>query len=142
MTFQLFPPDTDPSPHTAMHELRGAHDDLSRLSVLLNEAFGELLNSFSVVHLVASNGGDIAEIERSANRAITALQCGDMASQLIGFTQKRLTFVRETLKNEPQLPQIAMTNSAQGSGFSAGADMPRAGPVQQDAASPGTIDLF
>lgn len=114
MTSQALPFDRDPTP---ISQLRCAHDDLTRLSTLLDHAFDELLNSFSVVQLVVVNGGDVAEIERSANRAITALQCSGLARELIGSAQKRLTDVGRLLQIGPQMPQIAMTSAARVDGI-------------------------
>jgi hypothetical protein len=126
----------------AIGQLSGAQDDLTRLSALLNDAFNELLTSFRVVQLVAVNGGNMLEIERSANRAITALQCGDLADQLIGFTQKRLVFVRESLKIERQMPQTVVTQATRYVPTPAAAETGELGPVRQNAAEAGTIEQF
>lgn len=130
------------SPAGVIGEISHAHDDLVRLSALLDDAFHELLTSFSVVQLVAAGGGNLLEIERCANRAITALQCGDLANQLIGVTQKRLVGVRETLKIASQLPQIAVMDTARATGSADGATLDRTAPVQPHSVSAGTIELF
>ena len=142
MTQQGQPVESIPAPISAIRELGSAHDDLARLLALLNEAFDELLTSFTAVQSAAVSGGNAADMERFANRAITALQCGDLASQLIGFTQQRLTIVGESLKILSQLPHIALTNAASVAGNGASVGVAMAAPVQQDAMRAGTIDLF
>jgi hypothetical protein len=126
----------------AASELAGAQNDLTRLSALLNDAFHELLTSFNSVQTVVQRGGNLAEIEQFAGRAIHALQCEDLSSQLIDFTQRRLSIVQESLKIAADVPQIAMTNAVWAAGIAACADLAAAGPVQQDAMGAGTIDLF
>jgi hypothetical protein len=112
------------------------------LSALLGHAFDELLNSFRVVQLVAVNGGDVAEIERAANRAITALQCGALASELIASAQQRLTRVRLTLQIESQMPQIISPNMGCVDGVAIRSDLTRVRQDSGDGTSAGIIDLF
>ena len=87
---QQTPPAQKASPRSATiaDELEGARDDLTRLSSLLNEAFAELLASFSAIQAAAQSGVANADIDHHKLRAVTALQCEDMVSQLITFTQK------------------------------------------------------
>jgi hypothetical protein len=136
-------------------ELEGARDDLARLSALLNEAFAELLASFSAIQAAAQNGSGNAAIDQHTMRAVTALQCEDMASQLITFTQKRLESARGVLKNLPEMPQTALTDAVWAAGLAACSDLPAAtrggshrggshasAPVRQDGMGAGDIDLF
>ena len=97
---------------SAIGELGYADDELARLSALLNEAFNELQTSVSVVRLVAANRRDVVEIERSANRAITALQRAKDARQLIGATQQRLDAIRESLSIASRAPQAPANATA------------------------------
>ena len=103
---------------SAIGELGYADDELARLSALLNEAFNELQTSVSVVRLVAANRRDVVEIERSANRAITALQRAKDARQLIGATQQRLDAVRDSLSIASRVPQTIANDAAAGTGIS------------------------
>jgi hypothetical protein len=129
-------------PRSASGELSGAQDDLARLSVLLADAFGELLTSFSGVRSVARKAGSVPEIDQFTNRAIAALQRVDLASQLIGFTQDRLAQARESLKIRPQVPQTTLTNAVWAAGIATCADLAGTAPAEQNALSAGTIELF
>jgi hypothetical protein len=136
-----------PSSSSVADELKGARDDLARLSVLLNNAFAELLSSFSAIQAAAQSGVARAAIDQHSMRAVTALQCEDMASQLITFTQKRLESAREALKNLPEMPQIRLTDVVWAAGLAACADLTSSaiappGPVRQDSMGAGDIDLF
>lgn len=142
MTFPGQHSEPDSGPCVAVDELCRAHDDLVRLSTLLGHAFDELLNSFRVVQLVADNGGDVAEIERAANRAITALQCGALAGELIASAQQRLTRARLTLQNDSQMPQIVSSDMARVDGVAIRNDSTRARQASGDGTSAGIIDLF
>lgn len=134
-----------PGPSSVADELEGARDDLARLSTLLNEAFAELLASFSAIQVTAQTAGSSA-FDQHTMRAVIALQCEDMASQLITFTQKRLESARGVLKNLPEMPQTVLTNAVWAAGLATCADLPegtRAGvPVRQDDMDAGSIDLF
>jgi len=127
---------------SAIDDLNGAQDDLVRLAALLDDAFGELLRSFRAVQLAARSEAGASEIDRLARRAIVALQCEDLASQLIGHTRKRLTAARESLKILPQVPQIALTNMVWAAGIATVGEFSSTAPVQQDAMAAGTIELF
>lgn len=137
-------------PSAVADELASARDDLARLSNLLNEAFAELLASFSAIQAAADGSG--ADIGRHTLRAVTALQCEDMASQLITYTQKRLESARSVLKNLPEMPQTPLRNAVWAAGLTACADLPVASdmpptmapsaPVRQDSMGAGDIDLF
>jgi len=127
---------------SAITDLRGAQDDLVRLAALLDDAFGELLRSFRAVQLAARSEADASEIERIATRAIVALQCEDMASQLIDHTRKRLAAAGESLKILPHVPQIALTNMVWAAGIATVGEFSSTAPVQQDAIAAGTIELF
>ena len=139
-----------PRPTTIADELDGARNDLARLASLLNEAFAELLASFSAIQAAAQSGAANADIGEHTMRAVTALQCEDMASQLITFTQKRLESARGVLKNLPDMPQIPLTSAVWAAGFAACADLPGGSeetakaraPVQQLGMGAGDIDLF
>jgi hypothetical protein len=142
MTEQTPPAESDlPSP-SAMSELDSARDDLTRLSALLRHAFSELLASFGEVQSLARETGSLPELEQFAGRAITALQCEDMATQLIAHTQKRLSLAQDSLKNSAQMPQMRLTSAAWSDGGAPSADPAGVGPVQQDAIHAGSIELF
>jgi len=131
-----------PSALSAIRALDDAQDDLVRLCALLDDAFGELLRSFSAVQLAAQSEAGASEINRLAGHAIVALQCEDMASQLISHTRKRLVAARESLKILSQMPQIAVTDSIWSAGITDLGDLPLTAPVQQDAIAAGTTELF
>jgi len=131
-----------PSALSAISALDDAQDDLVRLCALLDDAFGELLRSFSAVQLAAQSEAGASEINRIAGHAIVALQCEDMASQLISHTRKRLVAARESLKILAQMPQIAVTDSIWATGIATLGDLPLTAPVQQDAIAAGTAELF
>lgn len=107
----------------AITELSVAQDDLARLSDLLNDAFDELLNSFSRAQSIARKAGDAVEMDQYANRAITAMQCEDLASKLIGFTQKRIGLARESLKRQSLGPQMGPANPVWAAGFTSGVNL-------------------
>lgn len=127
---------------SAANELWGAQDDLTRLSGLLRDAFGELLNCFIAVQAAARTAGSLAEMDRVTGRAISALQCQDLASQLIGFTQQRLSRASEALKSTPEISHTPMTVPVWLAGTSAGGESVSVPPVQQDAMRAGTIEFF
>ena len=132
-------------PMSAVNELWSAQDDLARLSGLLHDAFGELLNCFISVQSVARMAGSLPEIDRVTSRAIAALQCEDMASQLIGFTQLRLSRARESLNTSSEISRTAITKTAWPIGVNAGVASAHAlpmPPVQQDAMCAGTVEFF
>jgi hypothetical protein len=137
-------------PHATIGELNGAQDDLRRLLAILTDAFGELMESFSAVQTFARQAGSVPEIDRQASRAIKALQCEDLAGQLIAFTQKRLTLASELLKNCPLVPQTSMTSAVLSPvgatgihvGAELGSDLAKCAPVQQHAMHAGSIELF
>jgi len=131
-----------PPLHPAIHELDIARGDLTRLSVLLSEAFGELLNSFGGVRAIALAHGNMTELDSLAGRAIIALQCEDLAGQMIGFTQKRLTLARESLKNCSPMPQTCLTNVAWPIALASAGGLVPVSPVQQHAMHAGSIELF
>ena len=137
MPFEPIPP-----PRSASGELSGAQDDLARLSTLLNHAFDELLTSFSGMQSVARKAGKALEIDQFASRAIAALQSEDLACQLIGFTQKRLSLARESLTFRPQVPQTTTRNAVWAAGIATCADLAGTAPVQQHLINPGTVELF
>jgi hypothetical protein len=119
----------------AITELTVAQDDLSRLSDLLSDAFDELLTSFSKAQSIARKAGDVVEMDEYANRAITAMQCEGLASQLIGFTQKRISKARESLKSHPQAPQMELPNPVWASGFTSCTDLQGNAPAHSIASS-------
>lgn len=119
----------------AITELTVAQDDLSRLSDLLSDAFDELLTSFSKAQAIARKAGDVVEMDEYANRAITAMQCEDLASQLIGFTQKRISKARESLKSHPQAPQMGPPDPVWASGFTSCTDLQGIAPAHSMAGS-------
>jgi hypothetical protein len=155
MSLQLLPAPTVPEAALApgdsassrlAEELEHARDDLARLAMLLNDAFAELLASFSAIQAAAQSGQGHPAIDQHTMRAVTALQCEDMASQLITFTQKRLESARGVLKNLPEMPQTPLSNAVWAAGLEACAELPgstaNAAPVRQDGMGAGDIDLF
>jgi hypothetical protein len=126
----------------ALIELAAAEDDLTRLSTILNEAFGELLNSFGEVQSIAQKNGHPAEMDLITSRAIMAIQCEDLASQLIGFTQKRLVFAREALKIRTRVPQTRQAEAVHPVEADAHTDRLGTPPVRQDALHAGSAEFF
>lgn len=118
-------------------ELDGAHADLARLANLLTHAFEELLASFNEIQATTAGNANTA-IHPHVLRAVTALQCEDMASQLIGHTCKRLDSARGALKHMVPLPQQAQSSAP---GDDEGVQCTIA-PVHQEAVDAGTVELF
>lgn len=132
----------DQANHPAIVELAGAQADLIQLSAILKDAFAELLGSFTGVQAVSREAGTLPEMDRHASRAITALQCEDLASQLIGYTLMRLNLARDSLKICSQLPQTCLTGGDRARAIGLNDTRATDTPVQQHAMHSGSIELF
>jgi len=136
------PNEYDQTPHVAMRELTGAQADLTQLSAILKDAFGELFGSFNGVQTAAREAGILAAMDGHASRAITALQCEDLAIQLIRHTHKRLNLARDSLKIYSQMPQTCLTSADLAPATGLIGTSTTDTPVQQQAMQSGSIELF
>ena len=107
--------------------------DLERLKSLINDAGDRLLISFNQVAAVlpalASTEAQRSQVIEAVHAAVTALQFQDMATQLTGHAQRRLSVLEERLR----------TLSGQAA---RGVQMAHPHPVRQVEMSAGSIDLF
>jgi hypothetical protein len=113
-------------------EIDAANADLTRLSNLLAEASGSLTNSFGRIQtglddVFAGRGRN--EIDGGLGQAVMAMQFQDLATQLIGFTQRRLSTVRTIAETGDDDAAVAMMAE-------------RAAPVRQESLDSGDIELF
>ena len=104
--------------------------DLERLKSLINDAGDRLLISFNqvaaVLLVVASAEPQRTQVVEAVHAAVTALQFQDMATQLTGHAQRRLSVLEERLRSlSPDAAQIVHPH-----------------PVRQVEMSAGSIDLF
>lgn len=124
-----------------------ASHDLERLQRLLDDASQTLSGHFyGATHQInellraaalqpAFDGGAMHEAMSSLASAITALQFHDMATQLIGHTQKRLRSCADRIARD------AMGDDEEG--IAIVEDGPgRPNPVTQDEMDAGSIELF
>jgi hypothetical protein len=106
--------------------------DLERLKALINDAGERLLVSFNqVAALVPALSADEtqrAQVDQAVHAAVTALQFQDMATQLTGHAQRRLSVLEERLRSLSD--EAARSLQA----------MPQ--PVRQVEMTAGSIDLF
>lgn len=129
-----------------------ASNDLERLQRLLDDASETLSGHFygathQLKHLLrdaaehlppeqAGDGGAMHEAMQNLTGAITALQFHDMATQLIGHTQRRLRGCADRIARD------AMGDDDE-DGPAVVEDVPiRPNPVTQDEMDAGSIDLF
>lgn len=118
----------------AARECAAIAADLERLKALIADAGDKLLFSFNEVALRLPQVA-LADVEKkrlvdAVTIAVTALQFQDMATQLTGHAQRRLTVLQDCLKSlthEPADPLLATT---------------RLQPVRQSAVGAGSIDFF
>jgi len=107
--------------------------DLERLKSLINDAGDRLLESFNrVAAMLPELSGDDAQrsqVDQAVRAAVTALQFQDMATQLTGHAQRRLSVLEERLR--------CLSGEAARS-----LDAGPAHPVRQVEMSAGAIDLF
>lgn len=113
-------------------EIDAANADLTRLSNLLSEASGTLTSSFCRIQtglddVFAGRGRD--EVDDGLGQAVMAMQFQDLATQLIGFTQRRLYTVRHIAEtgDEAAAAELAAERGA---------------PVRQESLDAGDIELF
>jgi hypothetical protein len=106
--------------------------DLERLKALINDAGERLLVSFNqVAALVPALSADEtqrAQVDQAVNAAVTALQFQDMATQLTGHAQRRLSVLEERLRSLSDEAARGLQTMPQ--------------PVRQVEMTAGSIDLF
>jgi hypothetical protein len=107
--------------------------DLERLKALINDAGERLLISFNQVAAVlpalAATDSQRMQVSEAVHAAVTALQFQDMATQLTGHAQRRLSVLEERLNT----PSDGAARSLQ---------MIHPHPVRQAEMTAGSIDLF
>jgi hypothetical protein len=107
--------------------------DLERLKSLINDAGERLLISFNQVAAVlptlAATEAQRAQVVEAVHAAVTALQFQDMATQLTGHAQRRLSVLEERLRS--------LSDEA-----ARGLQMVHSHPVRQVEMTAGSIDLF
>jgi hypothetical protein len=117
----------------AAHECALIEADLERLKALINDAGERLLVSFNQVAAVlptlAATDAQRAQVIEAVHAAVTALQFQDMATQLTGHAQRRLSALEERLR--------CLSDEA-----ARGLQMAHPHPVRQVEMTAGSIDLF
>jgi hypothetical protein len=107
--------------------------DLERLKALINDAGERLLISFNQVAAVlptlSADEAQRAQVVQAVHEAVTALQFQDMATQLTGHAQRRLSILEERLRS--------LSDEA-----ARGLQMVQPHPVRQVEMKAGSIDLF
>jgi chromosome segregation ATPase len=107
--------------------------DLERLKSLINDAGERLLLSFNeiaaVLPTLATTDAQRAQVVEAVHTAVTALQFQDMATQLTGHAQRRLSVLEERLRS--------LSDDA-----ARGLQMVQSHPVRQVEMTAGSIDLF
>ncbi len=107
--------------------------DLERLKALINDAGDRLLVSFNQIAAVlpelAATDAQRARVVEAVHAAVTALQFQDMATQLTGHAQRRLSVLEERLR-------------ALSDGAARALQMAQSHPVRQVEMKAGSIDLF
>ncbi len=107
--------------------------DLERLKSLINDAGDRLLVSFnqvaSVLPQLTCDEAQRAQVDQAVRAAVTALQFQDMATQLTGHAQRRLSVLEERLR--------CLSEEA-----ARGLQLVQSHPVRQVEMSAGAIDLF
>ncbi len=126
-------PPRDQAGHDAAHECALIEADLERLKTLINDAGDRLLLSFNqiaaVLPTLAASETQRAQVIEAVHAAVTSLQFQDMATQLTGHAQRRLSVLEERLRS--------LSNEAARS-----LQMAHSHPVRQVEMSAGSIDLF
>jgi len=117
----------------AAEECAAIEADLERLKTLFSDAGERLMSSFnqfaSLEAAIARSPEDRARIASAIGSAVVALQFQDMATQLTGHAQRRLSALQECLHALARAPEEARLDSP-----------PQ--PVRQSGMSAGTVDLF
>jgi len=107
--------------------------DLERLKMVIVDAGEQLIASFNEVSVLSKQPTRSADEQRRLDRAVatavTALQFQDMANQLTGHAQRRLSSVHETLSKLSEGVDPLLAHS-------------RLQPVRQAGMGAGSIDLF
>jgi hypothetical protein len=126
-------PRHDPAGLGAAHECALIEADLERLKSLINDAGERLLISFNQVAAVlptlAASETQRSQVIEAVHSAVTALQFQDMATQLTGHAQRRLSVLEERLRS--------LSGEA-----ARGLHLAHTHPVRQVEMSAGSIDLF
>jgi hypothetical protein len=117
----------------AAQECALIESDLERLKSLINDAGDRLLLSFNQVAAVlpalATTEAQRTQVIEAVHAAVTALQFQDMATQLTGHAQRRLSILEERLRALSH--QVAR-----------GLQIVNPHPVRQVEMTAGSIDLF
>jgi hypothetical protein len=135
-------PDISPAEMEIVSQAMAMAEDMRRLGTLLDSASEALLHNFvqtaksldqglSCVEVGSCVAEKLREARTHIDAAITALQFGDMASQLLGHTVNRLRLVSGLGRAYAQ-GQSAQT---EGGGM-------RPNPVTQKEMDVGSVDLF
>jgi len=123
---------------TVAQECAAIEADLERLKKLVNDAAGRLLGSFNefprLEQQTSRNQEERQRVEMAIGSAITALQFQDMATQLTGHAQRRLSALEECLRTLYAEVPVG--------GVSAGILIQQSQPVRQAEMSAGSVDLF
>src|SRR3974390_949618 len=95
-------PPHDPAGLGAAQECALIEADLERLKSLIHDAGERLLLSFNqvvaVLPALASTDAQRTQVIEAVHAAVTALQFQDMATQLTGHAQRRLSGLEERLR--------------------------------------------
>ena len=117
----------------AAHECALIEADLERLKALINDAAERLLISFNqvadVLAALAVTDAQRSQVIEAVHAAVTALQFQDMATQLTGHAQLRLSVLEERLRS--------LSDQA-----ARGLQMGHTHPVRQVEMTAGSIDIF
>jgi hypothetical protein len=128
----------DPTPRDqagldAARECALIEADLERLKALINDAGERLLFSFnqvaSMLPGLCADDAKRTQMEQAVHGAVTALQFQDMATQLTGHAQRRLSVLEERLRS--------LSDQA-----ARGLQMAQPHPVRQAEMTVGSIELF
>jgi hypothetical protein len=126
-------PPRDQTSLDAAQECALIEADLERLKSLINDAGDRLLISFNQVAAVlpalASAEPQRTQVAEAVHAAVTALQFQDMATQLTGHAQRRLSVLEDRLRS-------LSADAARG------LQIVHRHPVRQVEMSAGSIDLF
>ncbi|HYF59747.1 MAG TPA: hypothetical protein VEA81_12405 [Burkholderiaceae bacterium] len=120
-------------------ELLAAGTELERLERLLSDAVDQLIDRFGRAHALCADvdgalpAGGGAALAAELQRAMTALQFQDMASQLITHSRRRLASVADCLGNLAGGPEDEGCEVSW---------VGRACPVAQRAVDAGSVELF
>jgi len=138
-------PQAAPDPRDAAREwadachaqLDEADRDMVRLETLISQASDTLMESFRHIEerwRTAPEEGPAA-VNEAVNRAVSALQFQDLATQLVGHARKRIAVADQGLKKLVVLPSV-------GAGADWGTPPQLAAPVGHANLDIGTVELF